>query len=106
VQIFGAARHAISRLPHRQNQARVVGVGLQPLTQGHNVRIHRPADGAFTTATVTQVFYGISYRVGIASQFTETAIDALVQVNAGRSPPCTFTARWAGPKNGDPNVIP
>ena len=64
------------------------------------------ADGAFTTAPVTQVFDGISYRISIAGQFTETAIDALVQVNASRSPPCAFTARWAGPKNGDPNVIP
>jgi hypothetical protein len=64
------------------------------------------ADGAFTTAAKTQVFDGISYTVSIAGQFTETAIDALVQVNAGRSPPCAFTARWAGPKNGDPNVIP
>ena len=64
------------------------------------------ADGAFTTAPVTQVFDGISYRISIAGQFTETAIDALVQVNAGRSPPCAFTARWAGPKIGAPNVIP
>ena len=64
------------------------------------------ADGAFTTATVTQVFDGISYRISIAGQFTETAIDALVQVNAGRTPPCAFSARWAGPKVGEPNVIP
>ena len=64
------------------------------------------ADGSFTTPPVTQVFDGISYVLSIAGQFTETAIDALVHVDAGRQPPCSFTARWAGPKNGDPNVIP
>ena len=64
------------------------------------------ADGAFTTAPVTQVFDGISYRISIAGQFTETTMDALVQVEAARQPPCAFTARWAGPKTGDPNVIP
>jgi hypothetical protein len=64
------------------------------------------ADGAFSTPPVTQVFDGISYEISITGQFTETAIDALVLVEAGRQPPCSFTARWAGPKNGDPNVIP
>ena len=64
------------------------------------------ADGAFSTTSLTQVFDGISYVVSITGQFTETAIDALVLVEAGRQPPCAFTARWAGPKNGDPNVIP
>jgi hypothetical protein len=63
-------------------------------------------DGAFTTPPVTQVFDGISYVISIAGQFTETTIDALVHVEAGRQPPCAFTARWAGPKTGDPNVIP
>lgn len=64
------------------------------------------ADGAFSTPPVTQVFDGITYEVSITGQFSETAIDALVQVEAGRQPPCAFTARWAGPKSGDPNVIP
>jgi hypothetical protein len=64
------------------------------------------ADGAFSTTPVTQVFDGISYVIGISGQFTETTIDALVEVEAGRQPPCSFTARWAGPKSGDPNVIP
>jgi hypothetical protein len=63
-------------------------------------------DGAFSTTPVTQVFDGISYVISISGQFTETTIDALVLVQAGRQPPCSFTARWAGPKNGDPNVIP
>jgi len=54
----------------------------------------------------TQVFDGISYVRSISGQFTETTIDALVLVEAGRQPPCAFTARWAGPKSGDPNVIP
>jgi hypothetical protein len=64
------------------------------------------ADGAFSTPPVTQVFDGISYAISITGQFTETAIDALVLVEAARQPPCAFTARWAGPKSGDPNVIP
>jgi hypothetical protein len=64
------------------------------------------ADGSFSTTPVTQVFDGISYVISISGQFTETTIDALVLVEAGRQPPCSFTARWAGPKTGDPNVIP
>ena len=63
-------------------------------------------DGAFSTPPVTQVFDGISYVISISGQFTETTIDAMVLVEAGRQPPCSFTARWAGPKSGDPNVIP
>ena len=64
------------------------------------------ADGAFSTPPVTQVFGGINYAISITGQFTETSIDALVLVEAGRQPPCSFTARWAGPKSGNPNVIP
>ncbi len=64
------------------------------------------ADGSFTTSAVTQVFDGISYQLSITGEFTETAMDALVTVMAGRQPPCSFSARWAGPKSGDPNVIP
>ena len=64
------------------------------------------ADGAFSTPPVTQVFGGISYAISITGQFTETNIDALVLVEAGRQPPCSFTARWAGPKSGGANVIP
>ena len=66
----------------------------------------RTADGAFSTPPVTQVFSGISYAISITGQFTETTIDALVLVEASRQPPCAFTARWAGPKSGDANVIP
>ena len=64
------------------------------------------ADGTFITSTVTQVFDGISFQLSITGEFSETAMDALVTVLAGRQPPCNFTARWAGPKNGDPNVLP
>ena len=64
------------------------------------------SDGSFITSTVTQVFGAISYDISINGEFSETAMDALVTVQAGRQPPCFFTARWAGPKNGDPNVIP
>ena len=41
------------------------------------------ADGAFSTPPVMQVFDGISYAISITGQFTETAIDALVLVEAG-----------------------
>jgi hypothetical protein len=44
--------------------------------------------------------------ISISGQFTETTIDALVLVEAGRQPPYSFTARWAGLKSGNPNVIP
>ncbi len=64
------------------------------------------ADGSFTTAPVRQVFGGISYEISIAGQFSATGMDALVTVAAAQSPPCGFTARWAGPKIGEPNVIP
>lgn len=64
------------------------------------------SDGSFATATVGQVFDNISYRIGIVGRFTQTAIDATVTVSADRQPPCTFTARWAGPKVGAPNVLP
>lgn len=64
------------------------------------------ADGTFNTTPVTQVFDGISYTITITGEFTETTIDAEVQVDAGKQPPCSFTARWAGPKTGAPNVIP
>ena len=64
------------------------------------------ADGSFSTTTVTQVFGGVSYSIGMSGQFSVTDMDAQVHVEAGRQPPCSFTARWAGPKVGDPNVIP
>lgn len=64
------------------------------------------ADGSFTTTPVTQVFGGVSCTIGISGQFSVTAMDAMVQVDAARRPPCSFTAHWAGPKDGNPNVIP
>jgi hypothetical protein len=64
------------------------------------------ADGAFTTTPVMQTFDGVDFTITISGQFTETTMDALVQVAAARQPPCAFTARWAGPKAGEPNTIP
>jgi hypothetical protein len=64
------------------------------------------ADGAFSTDPVNQVFGGITYVISITGQFTATTIDAEVHVDAAKQPPCTFTARWTGPKTGEPNVIP
>jgi hypothetical protein len=64
------------------------------------------SDGSFSTTPVMQVFGGVSYTISISGQFSVTAIDAMVQVDAALQPPCSFTARWMGPKGGDPNVIP
>ena len=64
------------------------------------------ANGAFTTPALTQVIGGVSYAVSITGQFGLTTIEAQVRVDAARQPPCTFTARWAGLKDGAPNVIP
>ena len=63
-------------------------------------------DATFATTQVTQVFDGITYAISISGRFSLTDMDAQVHVAASRQPPCTFTARWAGPKDGDPNVIP
>ena len=64
-------------------------------------------DGTFSTTPVTQVFAGVSFRISIAGQFSETGMDALVTVERLTEPSCSFTARWAGPKSGGtPNVIP
>ena len=63
-------------------------------------------NGQFATAPLSQTVGGIDYVVSITGQFTTTAIDAEVTVAAGRQPPCSFSARWAGPKTGTPNVIP
>jgi len=79
------------------------GTALSLIHAGSTYRGSLTADGAFSTPPVTQVFDGISYEISITGQFTETTIDAMVLVEA---PACAFTARWAGPKNGDPNVIP
>ena len=82
------------------------GTALQLSHAGSTYSGTLAADGAFSTPPVNQVFDGISFAISITGQFTETTIDALVLVEAARQPPCAFTARWAGPKNGDRNVIP
>ena len=64
------------------------------------------SDGSFSTTPVKQVFDEVAYTIGISGKFSVTSLDALVQVDAARPPPCSFTARWAGPKDGDSNVIP
>jgi hypothetical protein len=33
-------------------------------------------------------------------------MDASVTVQVPQTPPCTFVARWQGPKDGAPNVFP
>ena len=64
------------------------------------------ADGSFVTTAATQVFGGITYQIAISGRFTLTTLDADVHVAAGQQPPCSFTARWVGPKDGQPNTLP
>ena len=96
----------------------------QTVEQHPTIAIHRPGatvvvlshaggtyqgtverDGRFAAAA-TQIISGITYQVTIAGRFSLAALDATVRVDAGIQPPCSFTARWAGPKDGAPNVIP
>jgi hypothetical protein len=82
--------------------------GATTLTLGHAGGSYQGTvgrDGRFTAAA-TQIIGGVTYQVAITGQFALTAMDATVRVDAARQPPCTFTARWAGPKSGPPNVIP
>lgn len=102
-----------STCPGQTVQQHATGVNHQPgtttlrlLHAGSTYTGTLDADGSFSTTAVTQVFDGISFQISITGQFTETAMDALVTVAADREPPCTFSATWAGPKIGEPNVIP
>lgn len=64
------------------------------------------ANGALTAPNATHTLGGVSYVIGIQGMFTATAMDATVTVAPQVTPPCHFSARWQGPKNGTPNVIP
>jgi hypothetical protein len=55
-----------------------------------------------TTFTITNVTYGIT----LVGTFSADAVDIRADVQAGRQPPCHLAARWSGPKDGPPNVLP
>lgn len=92
---------------HPTTVAHVPGATALTLTHaGNSYSGTLDADGSFRTAPVSQVFDGVSYQIGITGRFSTTAIDAEVHVAAARQPPCSFTARWVGPKDGAPNTLP
>jgi hypothetical protein len=83
--------------------------GASSLTVTHAGSVYSgtvSADASFRTPAAPFVISGVTYQIGIAGQFTVSAMDATVTVQAGVQPPCQFTARWVGPKSGAPNVIP
>lgn len=92
---------------HPTTVSHVAGTSaIQLLHAGSTYNGQLSASGSFLTQTATQVFSGVAYQIDITGQFTTTAMVADVRVAAGLQPPCTFTARWSGPKAGAPNVIP
>ena len=60
------------------------------------------ADGRF--ATDPQLVGGSTVR--IEGRFSATGLDASVTVDVQGSAPCRYVTRWAGTKQGPPNVLP
>jgi hypothetical protein len=65
-------------------------------------------NGAFTTSPKVFNGPGETQTFTIAGTFSATAIDALVTASVQRTTGanCQYLVRWAGPKQGGPNVIP
>jgi hypothetical protein len=63
-------------------------------------------DGQFTTRPATFSINGVTYTLTQTGSFTAQAVDIRVDVDAARLPPCRISARWSGPKDGPPNVLP
>jgi len=65
-------------------------------------------NGAFSTTPKAVGGGGETHTLTIAGSFTTTAIDATVTAVVQRTgqAECTYTVKWAGPKQGAPNVIP
>jgi hypothetical protein len=83
--------------------------GASTLTVTHAGSVYTgtvSGDASFRTPPAPFVINRVTYMIDIVGQFTLTAMDATVTVQAGLQPPCQFTARWVGPKTGSPNVIP
>ena len=83
--------------------------GASTLTVTHAGSVYTgtvSADASFRTPAAPFQINGVAYMIGIVGQFTVSGMDATVTVDAALQPPCQFTARWAGPKTGSPNVIP
>jgi len=65
-------------------------------------------NGTFTTTPKVIGGGSNTNTVTIVGTFTTTAIDATVTIDLQRSgsAACQYTVKWAGLKNGGPNVIP
>jgi hypothetical protein len=65
-------------------------------------------NGSFSTTPKAVGGGGETHTLTIAGAFTTTAIDATVTAVVQRTgqAECTYTVKWAGPKQGTPNVIP
>lgn len=63
-------------------------------------------DGQFTGQPQTFMIGNVTYLIKLNGRFTAQAVDIRADVEAGRQPPCGISARWSGPKDGAPNVLP
>jgi hypothetical protein len=65
-------------------------------------------NGSFTTTPKAVGGGAETHTLTITGSFTTTAIDATVTAVVQRtgSANCQYTVKWAGPKQGGPNVIP
>jgi hypothetical protein len=65
-------------------------------------------NGAFATTPKAVGTGAEIHTLTIAGTFSTTAIDATVSADVQRtgSANCQYTVKWAGPKQGEPNVIP
>ena len=85
--------------------------GATTLTLTHNGLTYSGTvqrNGAFATTPRAVTGNGETHTLTIAGTFTTTAIDATVSADVQRtgSANCQYTVKWAGPKQGAPNVIP
>ena len=65
-------------------------------------------NGSFGTTPKAVGGGGETHTLTIVGTFSTTAIDATVTAVVQRTgqADCTYTVKWAGPKQGGPNVIP
>lgn len=63
-------------------------------------------DGHFMTQPSNFTIGNVTYVITLTGSFTTQAVDIRADVEAGRQPPCHIAARWSGPKDGPPNLLP
>jgi hypothetical protein len=66
-------------------------------------------DGSFRTDPLSVGSAGSVLAIAIEGRFSARGFDAVVAVGVDKSPPaadCRYLVRWAGTKQGAPNVIP